>query len=262
MALIECNFFSEVLGLATSMQVILPQRAAGAAAIQHPTLYLLHGLSDDHSGWTRRTSIERYVEPLGLAVVLPNVHRSYYTDVSRELRYWTFISQELPALARQFFPLSGERAHNFVACLSMGGYGAFKLALSHPESFAAAASLSGALDMATRVIQQNDPMHLFYRGIFGDPAKVRGSANDLRHLADGLLRSEKPRPLLYACCGLKDYLLQDNRAFRDHALGIGLDLRYEEDAGYEHTWDYWDLTLQRVLKWLLPCLRGRIHVQV
>jgi S-formylglutathione hydrolase FrmB len=63
-------------------------------------------------------------------------------------RYWDFVSQELLHKARGFFPLSSAREDNFVAGLSMGGYGALKLALSLPERFAAAASLSGVTDVA------------------------------------------------------------------------------------------------------------------
>ena len=48
---------------------------------------------------------------------------------------------------RGWFPVSRMRRDTFVAGLSMGGYGAFKLAMRHPERYAAAASLSGALDM-------------------------------------------------------------------------------------------------------------------
>ena len=59
-------------------------------------LYLLHGLSDDDTIWLRRTSIERYVAPLGLAVVMPQVHRSFYTDEAYGGRFWTFVSEELP----------------------------------------------------------------------------------------------------------------------------------------------------------------------
>ncbi len=82
------SFFSEVLGLNSSMTVILPQNTYAQIGMQnvsrdskkHPTLYLLHGRSDDDTTWVRRTSIERYVAPLGLAVIMPQVHLSYFTD--------------------------------------------------------------------------------------------------------------------------------------------------------------------------------------
>ncbi len=87
------------------MTVILPQETStqiGMAGRHRdgppPVLYLLHGLSDDDTIWLRRTSIERYVAPLGLAVVMPQVHRSFYADEAYGGRYWTFLSEELPSL--------------------------------------------------------------------------------------------------------------------------------------------------------------------
>jgi len=249
MAFIQCDFFSEVLGLSVSMNVILPQSTSSHK--KHPTLYLLHGLSDDHTIWMRRTSIERYVAPLGLAVVMPAVHRSFYTDMLNGYNYWTFISQELPAIARSFFPLSDAREDNFVAGLSMGGYGAFKLALRCPEKFAAAASLSGALDVVeivNRISKENRDNREFYN-VFGKPDELAGSENDLFYLAERLAKSDKPKPLLFQCCGTEDFLYQDNLKFRDWAKELGLDLTYEEEPG-THEWGYWDKKIQRVLEWL------------
>ena len=158
MALIQCDFFSEILGISSSMCVILPQDTTNQIGMEgshkrqrYPTLYLLHGYSDDYTIWQRRTSIERYVASLGIAVVMPNAGKSYYTDMKKGDKYFTFISQEVPELARSFFPLSEKREDNFIAGLSMGGYGAFKVALTYPERFCAAASLSGSLDIASRV---------------------------------------------------------------------------------------------------------------
>ena len=80
-------------------------------------LYLLHGLSDDDTIWLRRTSIERYVAPLGLAVVMPQVHRSFYLDEAHGGRYWTFLSEELPEVVAWFFRVSrGARTRSSRAC--------------------------------------------------------------------------------------------------------------------------------------------------
>ena len=144
MALLRCDFRSDVLQLSTSMSVILPAGTAPAAG--HPTLWLLHGMSDDHTAWTRQTAVERYVADTGWAVVMPQVDRSYYADMAHGNDYWTFVSEELPVIARSMFRLSERRADNAAAGLSMGGYGAFKLALNFPDRYRAAASLSGALD--------------------------------------------------------------------------------------------------------------------
>lgn len=253
MALIHCHFFSQVLQLASTMTVILPEPPPGSggdgAERRYPTLYLLHGRSDDHTAWQRRTSIERYVEGLGLAVVMPEAHRSFYTDMARGYRYWTFISEEVPALARHFFPLSGDPAENYVAGLSMGGYGAFKLALTYPERYAAAASLSGALDVVSRARADEAMGSREMNNVFGAVDELAGGPNDLFHLAGRLVERGDARPRLYQWCGLDDILYADNVRFREHARAIGLDVTYEEGPG-AHEWRDWDRQIQRVLAWL------------
>ena len=96
MAFLECRFFSETLRMSVSVNVLLPQQTSGqigltgvAEAGEAPVLYLLHGLSDDESIWMRRTSIERYAAQYGLAVVMPDGGRSFYTDMFHGGRYWT-----------------------------------------------------------------------------------------------------------------------------------------------------------------------------
>lgn len=266
MALIDCKFFSETLGMACSMRVILPEtgsthatqlsgsEASSRVAAQadgdgrtapHRTLFLLHGLGDDETIWTRQTSIERSIAPFGVAVVMPNVHRSFYSNMKHGYRYWDFVSGELLDKARSFFPLSLAREDNFVAGSSMGGYGAFKLALSRPESFAAAASLSGVMDLAEwRPDRASD-----FRLVFGDAGAVPGTGLDLFHVARTLAASPGPKPRLYQCCGSEDFLHTQNLRFRDFVKPLGFDHEYRGGTG-DHTWTYWDKMLVEVLDWL------------
>src|SRR5919112_27654 len=106
MALIDCDFFSESLEVGTSLTVVLPQQTAEQIGVSSvdvgpagpPLLYLLHGLSDDHTAWLRYTSIERYATAAGLAVVMPAVARSFYTDEAHGHAFWTFVADELPEI--------------------------------------------------------------------------------------------------------------------------------------------------------------------
>lgn len=258
MILNEVKFFSEILTLGCTMHVILPQRKLADAQSKprkkFRTLYLLHGHSDDHTAWQRWTSIERYVEDLNLAVVMPAVHLSFYNDMAHGGKYWQFISEEVPAVVRDLFPLSSDRKDNFVAGLSMGGYGAFKLALTYPERYTAAASLSGALDIRAVVKPRSDRNNKAWlaemRTVFGDLSKVPGSKHDLFALAKKVAKGHiKPR--LYQCCGTEDVLHADNIRFRDVVRKLPLDLTYEEGPG-EHNWAYWDKMIQNVLVWMFP----------
>jgi putative tributyrin esterase len=252
-ALINCDFFSDVLGLSSSMTVILPQETTSQIGLEGsarpggaPVLYLLHGLSDDHTIWLRRTSIERYVAPLGLAVVMPQVHRSFYTDEYAGNRYWTFLSEELPALAHSFFNLSDRREDTFVAGLSMGGYGAFKWALTRPERFAAAASLSGVLDVSP--FQSIDDANGLLWQVFG-PDPIEGGTHDLFALLANAADRDTPLPALYACCGTDDPLVGATTRFAEAAARRSVDITTEIDAG-GHDWAYWDRKIQTILTWL------------
>ena len=147
MAFLELSFHAATLGQHTGVNVILPDSVRAGERI--PVLYLLHGLSDDHTMWCRRTSVERYAAPYKLAIVMPAGHRSFYTDMATGERFFSYLVEELPARMESFFPVSRERAGRFVAGLSMGGYGAFKAALNRPLLYAAAGSFSGALDAAS-----------------------------------------------------------------------------------------------------------------
>ncbi len=260
MAFLDVHCFSDALGLSVAFHVILPQKSArqigmagGEARAQYPTLYLLHGLSDDHTIWMRRTSIERYASAKNIAVVMPAVARSFYQDMATGANYWTFLSEELPALCQQWFPLSTAREDRFAAGLSMGGYGALRLGLAKPDQFAAAASLSGALDIAKRLREAGREGSRMskaeWQGIFGQDLKGEGTDADLFTLSQKLATSALPKPKLYLCCGTEDGLLGDNRDFRRHLDSIHLDHTYEESAG-THEWGYWDAQIQRVLDWL------------
>ncbi len=253
MALIQCDFFSDVLGLSMSMNVILPQNTekqigmtGKAADGKHPVLFLLHGMSDDHSIWLRRTSIERYVANMGLAVVMPAVHKSRYCNLTTGDRYWDYISQEVPTLARSFFNLSDKREDNFVAGLSMGGFGAMKLTLNCPEQFAAGAALSGSVMYDWDLdVKRINSMQL----AFGSEEEHKGSINDLAHMAKELSASDKPKPKIFQCCGTEDFLYEKNLRFKGEMEKLDFDYTYEEGPG-EHEWGYWDANIQRVLEWL------------
>jgi len=244
MALIDCKFLSETLGMACSMRVLLPEPTRGQAQRLHPVLFLLHGLSDDETAWTRFSGLERYVQELDLAVVMPCAHRSYYTNMTHGYRYWDFVSDELLYKSRALFPLSTQRELTFVAGLSMGGYGALKLALSKPDTFAAAASMSGACDLASLADRPEE-----LRLVFGDAAGIRTSGGDLTELARALAHSRGPKPKLFQSCGTEDVLLAGNQRFRDFVSPLGFDYLYEEGPG-QHDWAYWDAAIQRVLRWL------------
>ena len=244
----QVNFYSDALGRGAQLCALLPEGAAPAGGF--PTLYLLHGMSDDYTVWTRRTSIERYAEDKRLAVIMPDTRLGWYANTHAGERYFDHVADEVVCLSRQMLPgLSHRREDTFVAGLSMGGYGAFRLALNRPEVFSKAASLSGALDAAAVVQPEStlgDPA--YWMDIFGSPEQIPGSEHDLFHAAE---RLRENRPELWMWCGTEDFLYNDNLRMRDHLRALGYALTYSEGPG-DHLWRYWDAQIQNVLEWLIP----------
>ena len=257
MALLHVDCYSQVLSMEMQMDVILPEATRGQIGMEGrsggekwKTLYLLHGMSDDHSIWQRRTSIERYAADKGIAVVMPTTHLGWYTDMYRGPKYFTYITDELPKVCRQMFPnMSDKREDTYAAGLSMGGYGALKCGLRAPHVFSKVASLSGGLFDKSLIKDRSKDNSLWY-DIFGPADEFTGAFNDL-YAAATEMKSSAIRPDVYIWCGTEDFLYKYNVKMRNHLKKLKYNLVYEESPG-DHQWKYWDEKIQTVLDWLIP----------
>ncbi len=251
LALLHVDFYSHVLMMDMQMDVILPETTRGqigmegqAAQSDWKTLYLLHGMSDDHTIWQRRTSIERYASEKGIAVVMPTTHLGWYTDMQYGPKYFTFISEELPRICRQFFPkLSPRREDTYAAGLSMGGYGALKCGLRAPHVFSKVGCLSAGF------LENIDGRNSYWSDIFGPANEYVGSYNDLFAAAKEL--PVEDRPDVYIWCGTEDFLHKQNIKMRNLLKKLGYNMIYQESHG-DHQWKYWDAKIQTILNWLVP----------
>ncbi len=249
----DVEFKSQVLGLTSKMKVLYPQGVDRNKNHKPPRiLYLLHGLSDVHTAWSRYTSVDRYAEDRNLMVVMPSTFRGFYTDTDYGTKYWSFISEELPAICKQLFYFSDKREDTFAFGLSMGGYGALKLGLRQPERFAAVASFSGApmgnIMAQARLSERGDSDELLneFRALFGSTIKPN---DDIFQLVDKNA-SEAVRSKFYIACGKADNLHVLNVMLKDKMLQKGFDIAWHEHPTASHTWDYWDACLQKALDWI------------
>lgn len=228
MALHQIHFFSQPIGMQASMWVVVPQRPGPL-----PVVHQLHGHSDDHTIWLRRTTIELHAERIGAIVAMHDGERSFYHDDVAGHRHWERHILESVAYVDATFRTIAERRGRAIGGLSMGGYGALKLALRHPHLFGSAVSHSGAIDapalMAAR--KPGDVLGDDMRRVFG--ARVPANA-DLMKLA---VRA-KPLPRLHIDCGRDDFLLPANRAVHAFLERRGIPHVYREYPG-SHNWQYW-----------------------
>lgn len=251
MAFASVKFYSEALGIENEVYVIIPQKKTkGQIGIdgkvedrKFKCLYLLHGLTDDHTIWMRRTSIERYATKYGICVVMPNGGRSFYTNMKfGGQRYYDYVARELPAFISEMFNVSDKREDNFIAGLSMGGYGALKIGMRECDRFCSAAALSAVANIRG-ISRFNETL----KPIFGEEILIPDE-DDLFFLAE-MTEKNANKPRIYMTVGTEDFMYDDNVMLKEKFESLDLDYTYREAKG-EHCWDFWDVEIQGVLKWM------------
>lgn len=268
MALLQVNFFSQTLQMNTAINVILPEKKQGIGVgtgvnekpevnprktklnvwdgeTPLPVLYLLHGASDDHTIWCRRTSIERYVAGKQICVVMPAVSLSFYSNEVHGHPYWDYISQELPQVVQAFFKVSAKREDTFVAGLSMGSYGAMKLALNFPERYAKAGVLSGGM-----YLLKESTLEPIVDRIYGHGADLRGTEDDLEGLARKVAGSPEPKPEFFFACGGQDFVYPGHHQTMELMVDLGYDVVNHEEEDAYHEWAFWDRMIVKTLDWM------------
>lgn len=258
MSVIRHTFFSEVLGEQVNVMVILPSFEGwrdheGSAAYygnyqRKKTLYICHGGSDDCSLYIRRTRIEEYAMEYDLAVVMPEVKNSFYSNMLHGKNYFDFLSKELPTVMENVYPLSHNPEDRYVLGNSMGSHGAIKWALNCPEFFAAAVGMSGAGDLEELGFYDGQKVRVL--NSFGTIDEYRGSMNDFKYLVNKHLEEGTKLPRLYFCCGKSDGFFKGAKMFADFLEDRGVPCVFEEGDG-AHTWEYWDKWLPIMIKYLV-----------
>ena len=189
------NFRPDSLGAGTPVNIYLPDEIVE----DMPVLYLLHGMHGDHNSWMNGSAIGRYARARGLAVIMPSVGNSFYANQKHGGRYFDYVSDELPEYIGKLLPfITKKREKTFIAGLSMGGYGALKIALRNPDRFSACAGLSGCLDMSVDIKADDEGWADICVCNWGEDYKntLPGSDEDLLHLLDTFPESKEPA----RCC--------------------------------------------------------------
>lgn len=244
MAFIQCSVNSNALQMATGLTIILPEdKPVGTCKV----LYLLHGLSDNHSGWSRYTSVELFARTRNLVVVMPEVQRSFYNDMNYGMKYFTYISKELPLICKNMFNISTKKEDTYIFGLSMGGLGAMKCAFTLPDNYAGCGCFSSVFDTQGMIeFNKNDAQRTNEaRAIYGMELEV-DDANNLHKLVDSVPKEKAPR--LFCTCGNDDFLKKYNLEMEAHLEKIGADYTFLWWEG-THSWEFWNDSLKKALEY-------------
>jgi S-formylglutathione hydrolase FrmB len=248
----DVTFHSAALGHDMQYRVILPKDIAAGQKL--PTVYLLHGRGDSFRDWSNSSDLSPFAER-GLVLVMPEGDASYFTNsVERPKdRYEDYIVKDLVSDVGSRFPVASGRQSRAIAGVSMGGYGAVKLALRYPELFAFAGGLSPAVDVPSRPFSIRRPFQWrFHSAIFGPAGSQTRHDNDPFVLA----RSADPNltAYFYLVCGDQESLLPANRAFADLLAQRHIPHEFHVAAG-GHNWAQWNKSVSS----LFSSLFQRIH---
>ena len=245
---------SAALGREMKYRVLLPSGYDGTLQ-RYPVLYLLHGLTGDYKDWSTRTNLAEYSKTVPLIIVMPDGGNSWYTNAGDgSSKFEDYIATELPADVVQKYRTINSRYGRAIAGLSMGGYGALKLALKRPAQFSVAGSFSGAHGV-TREGELEGRIGAAESErlgkIFGPAGSSTRKENDVFTLA----AAQRPQtaPYIYIDCGTADGLITSNRQVVEALSKSGAAYEYHEVAG-SHSWDYWDRRVREFLTVLMKKL--------
>jgi S-formylglutathione hydrolase FrmB len=183
---IDCNALnSQILEQAVHYCVYLPQGYDAAikapGAVRYPVLYFLHGLGDNEQtlfnsgGWTLLDEMRNKHELGNFLIVAPEGRRSFYINsADGSVRYSDFFLRELIPHIESKYRAGASRKKRAISGISMGGYGALRLAFARPDLFSAVSAQSaalitespGELDAASRA---GSPLGKVLASVFGDP---------------------------------------------------------------------------------------------
>ncbi|MBX3241744.1 MAG: hypothetical protein KIT80_12225 [Chitinophagaceae bacterium] len=219
----------------------------------YPVVYLLHGYTDDQTGWLQYGEINRYADKAiadgtipPMIIIMPDADSSWYIDSydNKENYEQFFIKEFIPAMEKKF-RIKAEKSHRGIAGLSMGGYGTLIYALKYPNMFAAAAPLSAAV--FTDEEMQNMPeaqwdrtfAQLFGRGLKGkDRLSEAWYKNSILRIIEEKNGAELNKVKYWIDCGDDDFLSGGNALLHVALRKKLVNHEYRMRDG-KHDWTYW-----------------------
>lgn len=263
MALMKIDFFSKSIERIVTIHVYLPNDTQPEFTDNNPhyeretkSLYLLHGFSGNSTDWVTGSNAMEISRQYNLAIVMPSGENSFY--INRRgigCAYETFIVEELASYVSKTFHLSDAREDVIIGGLSMGAFGALRLGMKYGERYGHIVALSAALIIHNIKGMKEDQKdfladYYYYHNIFGDLDKIVDSDMNPEYILKNRIEEELALPRIFMACGTEDFLIKENRNFRDVLQDAGVDLQYYESKG-KHNWAFWNTYLEPAVLWAL-----------
>ncbi len=223
----------------------------------YPSLYLLHGVESNYKDWIEKGEVNKTADALisqnelkKLFIIMPDAGDSFYSNAYDDSeKYEDFFMKELIPKIESEFNIIRNRNYRGIGGLSMGGFGALKLALKYPEVFSIAFSHSGAL------FDEPDALKTTIESVAASFKRIFGSPYDKKHWElnnpYSLLKSKENNKKIafYLDCGKSDRIFHLSENMHKFLTSLNIDHIYNVFEG-EHTWDYWKTHIKDSLLFL------------
>ena len=238
------EIYSEAMKKSYKTAVVLPDSYAKSKS-SYPVIYLLHGAYGHFQDWLSNTADKKILHDLAdtynVIIVTPEGENfSFYIDspVNRESQFETYITQEVIRKIDQTYRTVSNKKGRVITGLSMGGHGALYLSARHPDLFAAAGSMSGAVDISAPDTETRARMNKMMEPVFGPQGATQEilASHSVMNMLDGIKTNQLE---LIIDCGVDDYLIDFNRELHRRMVYNKIPHDYTERPG-AHTWDYWE----------------------
>jgi enterochelin esterase-like enzyme len=254
---------SKVLGKDVRYSIYLPSDYETSQR-KYPVLYLLHGYSDDETGWTQFGEVQKIAnesiskgDATQMIIVMPDAGVSWYiNDAAGKVKYEDFFINEFIPFIDSVYKTRNKKQYRAVAGLSMGGYGSFIYAMKHPDLFSAAAPLSAAIHSDYEITEMPDNLKNYkFIELFGIDLAVKNrltetwNKNSVLKLAANVAVEKLNQVHYYIDCGDDDRLVKANMEL--HSIFLDRKVKHEfrvRDGA--HNWPYWRSALPEVLKFI------------
>lgn len=230
----------------------------------YPVVYLLHGFSDDNTGWLQFGEINRYADKAiadgsipPMIIIMPNADSSWYINAydGKENYEDFFIKEFMPAVEKTY-RIKGQKRYRGVAGLSMGGYGTMIYALKYPDLFAAAAPFSAGIFDESELIAMPDANYeiilgpLFGRGLKGkDRLNEFWIKNSILDIVEKKSTDELKKVRYWIDCGDDDFLTVGNSKLHIMLTQKKVPHEFRIRDG-SHNWTYWRTGITDALQFI------------
>ena len=259
----QINITSNILNKNVAYTIYLPPDY-GTSERSYPVVYLLHGYTDDNTGWLQFGEINRYADKAivegtipPIIIVMPNGDSSWYINSydGKEKYEDFFIKEFMPAVEKNY-RIKNQKRYRGIAGLSMGGFGTLFYAIKYPELFAASAPLSAAVfddDAMTGMQDQNYERtfaQLFGRGLKGKQRLNKAWCdNSILKMVDTKSTDDLSKVRYWIDCGDDDFLTKGNCLLHIALTEKKVPHEYRVRDG-AHNWDYWRTGITDALQFI------------